>query len=191
MQAANKTLLTDLEEEFVFDTECASSPIVARQWLESLWPAKHRLLVCALDAPNRHNLVPGVFYLTNNELIEFFCHCEPNACEQEHYLMVMLDLQTKQPIDLVCDLPNTYLNSLTLEKFNCFPSAVHRVRLNCSSEFFDIVHNRNKRIVERLINRSRFMYTLVLAAKASGCNLPRDLVRHISDAAWPLPQRKA
>ena len=54
---------------------------------------------------------------------------------------------------------------------------------------FDFDDRRKSLWAERRANRSLFMYMLCCAAKASGCDLPRDLVRHISDAAWPLPQR--
>jgi len=86
------------------------------------------------------------------------------------------------------------LLSWPLEVYTLVLAPVHKIQL-CPSYLpansFDFDARRQELWAERKANRSLFMYMLVLAARALGHDLPRDLVRHISDLAWPLPQRNA
>ena len=165
-------------------------------------------IICAVSA-NKYGLVPGRFYRMCG------CNlCHPNMrCEHcpgddpisdlnpscPHFLLGDLNCHPSSVKDTLHftgdswtpDEDRQALMSWPLEMYTLVLSPVHKIRI-CSigvqANCFDLDARRRELWAERRANRSLFMYMLCCAAKASGCDLPRDLVRCISDAAWPLPR---
>jgi len=172
---------------------------------DSTQAEKYEYIVCA-TRPNDLGFVPGRFYRVCAccwyERICGVCGkhpdnaAEPPACEC--FLMGTFNTDRRIARSLYFARHGWFpaddvrtLMSWPLEMYQRVLTRVHLVKINDSNDpeqdHFDVDARRLELWAERRANRSRFMLYLVLAARASGCDLPRDLVRATSDLAWPLP----
>ena len=176
----------------------------------SVQDAGYRHIVCA-TRPNELGFVPGRFYrVCDCSKCWDDCFCKIcNAVEApdnedwlrcDHFLMGRFNTTRDSLFSRLYlvgrawfpDEDTQALMSWPLEMYQRILRGVHLIAVSESDpeqDHFDVDARRLELWTELKAHRSHFMLYLVLAARASGCDLPRDLVRAISDLAWRLPAR--